>query len=95
MSAYLIFTRERMRDPVGFESYNKAARLTAEGHKVEPIVFNGACETLEGADVGGVVILKFPSMEAGKFWYNSESYQKVRDQRLLSADYRVILTEGL
>ncbi|KCZ90999.1 DUF1330 domain-containing protein [Hyphomonas jannaschiana] len=51
--------------------------------------------TLEGADADGVVILRFPDMDAAKAWYTSPEYQAARAHRFQAADYRVILVDGV
>ncbi len=95
MSAYIIFTREKLRDAEEFGTYGKMAGTTLAGHEGKPLAFYGPCETLEGAAVEGVVVIEFPTMDAAKAWYDSPAYQEARTHRLLGADYRVVITQGL
>ena len=50
---------------------------------------------VEGPKVEGVVILKFPSIEAAKAWYDSPAYRTVREHRFRGAEYRGVIVEGL
>ena len=95
MAAYIVFTRERLRDPVEFATYGGKAGATLAGHVAKPLVFYGAHETLEGAPIEGAVIVEFPDMAAAKSWYGSPAYQDAVKHRFASADYRVFITEGL
>jgi uncharacterized protein (DUF1330 family) len=94
MTAYIIFTRERIRDEDEFKTYSSKSGGTLAGHDVKPLVAYNRCETLEGAPIEGAVVLQFPSMEAAKAWYNSDAYTEARRHRFASADYRCFVTEG-
>ena len=95
MAAYIVFTRERLRDPVEFGAYGEKAGGTLAGHSARPLAFYGAHETLEGAAIEGAVIVEFPDIAAAKAWYNSPAYQEAVKHRFAGADYRVFITEGL
>lgn len=95
MAAYIVFTREKMRDPEEFKVYSGKAGGTMAGHQLKPLAAYGKCETLEGAPIEGAVVLEFPSIEAAKAWYDSDAYRAAREHRFKSADYRCFITEGL
>lgn len=95
MSAYIVFTRERMRDAAEFDTYSKKAGPTLAGHEAKPLAFYGRNETLEGAPIEGAVVVEFPTLEAAKAWYESPAYREARAHRFAAADYRVFITEGL
>jgi uncharacterized protein (DUF1330 family) len=95
MTAYIIFTREKMRDPAEFETYGKMAGATLAGHEAKPLSFYGKHETLEGAPIDGAVVVEFPTIEAAKAWYDSPAYREARAHRFAAADYRCFITEGL
>ncbi|HEY2708926.1 MAG TPA: DUF1330 domain-containing protein [Caulobacteraceae bacterium] len=95
MAAYIVFTRERMRDQAEFGVYSKMAAPTLGGHEAKPLVFYGKSETLEGAPVEGAVVIEFPTMAAAKAWYDSPAYAEARAHRFAAADYRCFITEGL
>jgi uncharacterized protein (DUF1330 family) len=95
MAAYVVFTREKMRNPEEYERYKEKARPAAKGHPIKPLALYGRFEMLEGAAIEGAVILEFPTVEAAKAYYNSPAYQEAVKHRFLGADYRVFIVEGL
>ena len=95
MAAYVVFTREKMRNPAEYERYREKARPAAQGHAVKPLALYGKHEVLEGPAMEGAVILEFPTVEAAKAYYNSPAYQDAVKHRFLAADYRVFIVEGL
>jgi uncharacterized protein (DUF1330 family) len=95
MSAYIVFTREKMRDRPSYDAYASKTRATLAGHAAKPLAVYGKCETLEGATVDGAVIMEFPSLDAAKAWYDSPGYSEARLDRFKGADYRVFIIEGI
>jgi uncharacterized protein (DUF1330 family) len=95
MVAYVVFTREKMRNPEEYERYREKARPAAAGHPLKPLALYGKYEVLEGPAIEGAVVLEFPTLDAAKAYYNSSAYQDALQHRLLAADYRVFIVEGL
>jgi uncharacterized protein (DUF1330 family) len=95
MSAYIVFTRERLRDSAEMDIYAGKAGSTLSGHEGKPLAYYGPNETLEGAPIDGAVIIEFPTLDAAKAWYESPAYVEARVHRFKGADYRVFITEGL
>ena len=95
MSAYIVFTREKLRDQGKMDTYSGLAGASMAGHAVKPHSVYGKCETLEGAPIEGAVIVEFPTIEAAKAWYDGPEYTAARQHRFAGADYRVFITEGL
>jgi uncharacterized protein (DUF1330 family) len=95
MSAYLVFTRDKMIDENEMAIYSKLAPPTRAGHDVKVLARYGAHEELEGAPNDGTVILEFPTAAAAKAWYDSPGYREAREHRFLGATYRVTLVEGV
>jgi uncharacterized protein (DUF1330 family) len=95
MSAYIVFMREKLRDPEEFKNYASCAGATMAGHSAKMRAVNGTFESLEGAPIEGAVIIEFPTMEAAKDWYESPAYREARLLRFKSADYRVFITAGV
>jgi uncharacterized protein (DUF1330 family) len=95
MAAYLLFIRERLRDQAHYDRYKQAAPAAMQGHDATARAVYGLCETLEGPEAQGVVILEFATMAAARDFYHSPAYQEASRSRHLGSDYRVILTEGL
>ena len=95
MAAYIVFTRERLRDEASLQTYSGLAGGTLAGHSAKPLAYYGRNETLEGAPIEGAVIVEFPTLEDAKAWYDSDGYKQAREHRFKGADYRVFITEGL
>ena len=95
MPAYIVFTREKMRNSEEYERYREKARPAATGHKLKPLALYGKLEVLEGPAMEGAVILEFPTIEAAKAYYQSPAYQDAVRHRFLGADYRVFIIEGV
>ena len=95
MAAFIVFTRERLRDQAEMDTYAGKAGPSLAGHEGKPHAYYGKHETLEGAPIDGAVIIEFPTIDAAKAWYNSPAYTEARKHRLLGADYRVFITETL
>ena len=95
MVAYVVLTRERVRDHKGLEMYSSKVAATFAGHAVTARVVFGRHEILEGAEVDGMAILEFPTFELAKAWYNSPAYQEAAAYRFKAADFRCMIIEGL
>ncbi len=95
MSTYVVFIRERTRNPAEMEAYTPKAGASLAGHAVKVLAAYGKQEVLEGPDVEGVVIVEFPSFAEAKAWYDSPAYREAREHRFRGADYRAVIVEGL
>lgn len=93
--AYVILVRDRMIDAEEFAVYGQKAREARGGHAVTPLAFYGRQEVLEGPQVEGAVILRFPSFAEAQAWYHSPAYQAALQHRLKGAEYRVMIVEGV
>ena len=95
MSAFVIFIRQRTKDLLEMERYAPKAEASLAGHPIEVLAAYGAHEVLEGTEIEGAVLVRFPSMEAARTWYNSPAYQEAREYRFRGADYRAFIFESL
>jgi len=95
MVAYVVFTREKMRNTEEYERYREKARPAAAGHPLKPLALYGKYEVLEGPAIEGAVVLEFPTIEAAKAYYYSPAYQDAVQHRFLGADYSVFVVEGI
>lgn len=95
MATYMVFIRERTRNPSEMETYSQKVGDTLTGHPVQVLAAYGRQEVLEGPESEGVVILEFPSIDAAKAWYDSPAYREVREHRFRGADYRGVIVEGV
>ena len=95
MSAYVVFTREQTSDSEQLVQYAGKAPLAREGRELTALAFYGQLEVLEGNEIEGAVILRFPDMAAARDWYHSPAYQEALQHRLKGASYRVFMIEGI
>lgn len=95
MSAYAIFIRERTRDQGEMQTYAELVTPLLSTTDATVLAAYGPQEVVEGAAPEGVVIVKFPSLEAGRAFYNSPEYQAAVRHRYLGADYRSFFVQGV
>jgi uncharacterized protein (DUF1330 family) len=95
MSAYVILIRNSIVDQTELDTYASMARKARGSEPPTPLAYYGEAVALEGPPVDGVVILEFKNMDAAKAWYESPAYEAAKAHRLLGADCRVILADGV
>ncbi len=94
MSAYIIVD-VHVLNPEGYEEYKKLTPGTLKPFGGEFIVRGGESEVIEGKwQPGRLVILRFPSMEKARAWWNSAEYTKARAIRLAHSKGNMVLVEG-
>lgn len=59
------------------------------------LVHNGGREVVEGVWAGGVIVIEFPSVQAGREWYESAAYQEILPLRTRHIEMNIILAEGV
>jgi len=95
MPAYIVFTRTKTLNQAELEKYWSMIEATMVDQPIEVLVPYGNFEVLEGEQIEGIVIAKFPDMETAKKWYYSEAYQEASSHRKAGAVYNGILVEGI
>ena len=80
MSGYLI-ANYNITNPEGYQSYLAAVGPTIVAHGGEILVAGPGSEAVEGQPGAVTVVLKFPSKEALRAWYDSDEYQKIIHHR--------------
>lgn len=93
MSAYII-ARYNVTNAEGFSAYQASVRPTFAGHDVEFIAVDPQSEALEGSPPHVTVVMKFPSKEAAKAWYNSEEYKAVKHHRTDNSEGDMVVIDG-
>lgn len=93
--AYVLFMRERTRDVSELKTYSQKAPATLTGQPITLLAVYGRQEVLEGAQLEGVALLRFPSFDAAKAWYDGPAYREARKHRFSGADYRAVIVEGV
>jgi len=93
MAVYVIATYDIV-DPKGYESYVPGVLPLLQKHGAEILVADYEAAALEGRAPGVNVILKFPSEEAARKWYNDVDYVPVKQIRLNSTkNGAIVLTK--
>ena len=94
-SAYVI-ANVTVTNPTQYEEYKKFSTLAIQAYGGEPCVRGGAVQVLEGDwQPDRVVVLKFPSVEAARRFYDSTEYARAKEARKGAAIMRLIVVEGL
>jgi uncharacterized protein (DUF1330 family) len=94
MPAYVVVDID-IRDPVAYERYKEMAAPTVAAYGGRYVVRGGVTQILEGSWAPRrLVILEFPSAEAGRAWWNSPEYQPAKALRQSCADTEMLLVEG-
>jgi uncharacterized protein (DUF1330 family) len=95
MVAYVIFIKERTRNPREIDLYKEMAPAAMAGQPITFRVAHGRKEVVEGADFEDMMMLEFPTFGEATAWYNSPAYQAASEHRFKGADYRAIIVEGV
>jgi uncharacterized protein (DUF1330 family) len=94
-SAYILADVD-VTDPQQYEQYKKLSTVAMQAHGAEVCVRGGAVQVLEGDwNPGRTVILKFPSVEKARAFYDSPEYGAARKAREGAAVMRMVLVEGI
>ena len=94
--AYLM-VEMHITDPEGYKAYMAEAPAAVKAFGGEYLVRGGRHETLEGDwKPHRVAVLRFPSYEQAKGFYDSEQYRAARAKRAGKTDYfNMVLVEGV
>jgi uncharacterized protein (DUF1330 family) len=97
MPAAYVIVEMKVSDPEQYKQYMAAAPATIKDYGGEYLVRGGRHEALEGDwQPARVAVLKFPSYEQAKAWYDEGSYRRVREKRAGATEYfNMILVEGV
>jgi uncharacterized protein (DUF1330 family) len=94
-SAYILANVD-VKDPAAYEEYKRLSTIAMKAHGAEVCVRGGKTEVLEGDwTPNRVVLLKFPSMEKAKAFYESTEYRAAIKARQNIAVMRMVLIEGV
>jgi uncharacterized protein (DUF1330 family) len=95
MNAYLI-VRIKINDRETYSEYVARAPAIAKRFGGEYLVRGGPSQCLEGPGFDGrLVVMKFPSVERAKAFYDSPEYQEVRAIRIPVSEAELMLVEGV
>ncbi len=96
MPAAYLLVEMKVNDPVAYQAYIAVAPAAVKAAGGEYLVRGGRHETLEGDwQPHRVALVRFPSYEAAKAFYDSELYIAARDTRAgLTEYFNMVLAEG-
>ena len=94
--AYFVALVE-IHDPAGFQPYHEQFQATLAPFGGLLVSFGAGIIPLEGMDgsTARAAIVVFPSLQAGRDWFESPAYQKIAPLRQRSARTRGFFVEGL
>lgn len=94
--AYFVATVE-IHDPVGFRPYHEQFEATLAPFGGRFVSFGAAIVPLEGMEgsTARAAIVSFPSLQAGRNWFESPGYRKIAPFRQQSARTQGFFVEGL
>ena len=96
MSSAYILANVDVTDPTQYEQYKKLSSHAMQVHGAEVCVRGGAVQVLEGDwSPKRAVLLKFPSVDQAKAFYDSPEYQAAKESRQGAAVMRMVLIEGV
>ncbi|MEQ8308488.1 MAG: DUF1330 domain-containing protein [Hoeflea sp.] len=86
--------RVDVRDPEAYKAYVETATPAYKEFGARFLVRGGAFEAAEGHSRSRNVVIEFPSYEAAKACYDSETYRKARAIRQEVSEGEIIIIEG-
>jgi uncharacterized protein (DUF1330 family) len=94
--AYFVALVE-IHDPAGFQPYHEQFEATLAPFGGRLVSFGAAIVPLEGMDrsTARAAIVVFPSLQAGRDWFESPAYRRIAPLRQQSARTRGFFVEGL
>ncbi|HET9820514.1 MAG TPA: DUF1330 domain-containing protein [Burkholderiaceae bacterium] len=97
MAQAYVIVEMHISDPERYKAYLAEAPATVKAAGGEYLIRGGRQATLEGDwQPHRVAMLRFPSFEAAKAWYDGEAYRRVRALRAGTTDYfNMVLVEGV
>lgn len=95
MAAFFIVNID-VKDADKFEEYRSVVPATIEKYGGEYLARGGEQQVMEGEWPNPrTVLLKFPSMEQARAWYDSDDYAGPKALRLAATSGNMVLVEGL
>lgn len=96
MPAYAI-GRLQMRDPSWLEKYRGTVPGLVAKHGGKYLVRGNVMEVLEGGTPlpTSMVVIEFPTMEAGRAFYNDPDYAPFIKLRQAGSDIELVLVQGV
>ena len=95
MAGYLIYMQRVLLDPQKFQQYIERVGPVTARFGGEVLAAGASVETLEGQlELPPVTVIRFPSMEQLRAWYDSEDYAPLKQLRIESSEGDFLIFEG-
>ena len=94
MPAYFVFNYQ-ITHREAYDPYLAEVPKTLEAHGAEVLAADFESEAIEGDAKHVTIVLRFPSKEVAKKWYQSPEYQKIIGLRLNNSDGISALANGV
>lgn len=91
-AAYVV-ANFRITDAQAYAAYPPLAGLTVVASGAEILVADPESEAMDGQPEHVTVVIKFPSKEAARAWYNSAEYQEIVHLRTDNTEGFLALTD--
>ena len=97
MPAAYVLVEMKVTDPEQYKQYMAAAPATIAAHGGEYLVRGGQHEVFEGKwQPVRLAVLKFPSVEKARTWYQGEQYRAARAKRAGATEFfNMVVVEGV
>jgi uncharacterized protein (DUF1330 family) len=97
MAAGYVIVQMNISDMERYRQYMAEAPAAIKAAGGEYLVRGGRSETLEGDwHPHRMAVLRFPSYEQAKAWYDGEMYRRAREKRAGATEYMdLVLVEGV
>ena len=96
MSSAYILADVDVKNPQAYEEYKRLSSIAMKAHGAEVCVRGGKVDVLEGDwSPARAVLLKFPSVEQARKFYDSTEYAAACRAREGIAVMRMVLLEGV
>ena len=92
MAGYLI-ANYQITNEEGYQAYKTAVRGTILAHRGEILVAGPGSEPVEGDPKPVTIVLKFPSMNALRAWYESPEYKEIINLRTDNTEGMVVFAD--
>ena len=93
MAAYII-ANYKITNPEAYQAYPAAVWPTLAAYGAELVVADPESEVMEGFSGHMTAILKFPSKEDARTWYNSPEYQAAIHLRTDNSEGFLLFADG-
>lgn len=93
MAAYLV-ANYRITNAEAYRAYPPAVIPTLAAHGGEVLVADYETEVVESPASSVTVVVKFPSKEAARAWYESPEYQEILHRRIDNSEGFLVFTDA-